>query len=162
MGCGCRGGNKFSNAPVRKVLSLEELKAKVSGGIRNTPIVSSVPARVPMIISNPIPEPIFKTVQLGIDPQTVSTSKKTVLLVAPCNNAEAKYLKNVVTKLVFIKKEIKDSMDFIEIEPTYLLNSQDVTMFPCTILISKKSFYKKYFNLFDVQRALDEFLALNE
>lgn len=162
MGCGCR--KQSSSKTINKTLTLEELRAKVSGVSKptNTQITKTQPNRQPRIIAGTPQETIFTTLQTKMDPYTIIPNRKMVLLITANNNVESKYIKTTITKLSSIRKEYKDTFSFVEIDKSYLLNTQDITSFPCTILINKTKIFKKYFSLFDVQKALDEFLALKD
>jgi hypothetical protein len=173
MGCGCGGKGQLQTLQPKKIISLEEMRSKVFSGIKHPSSVQqpdfptrTLPTitRQPVVIGNTVSpaDSIFQRLNQPIDPATVKTVKKTVLLVTVCGMAESKYIRNLIAKLTVIKKEFKESFNFIDTDKSYLLNCKDVTRFPCTILIGTKSLYKKYFGLFEVQKALDEFLSLKE
>lgn len=166
MGCRCGGGLLQGNQ-TKQALSVEDLREKIFSGSRSAfnPIPANLKpqtsVRTPVILdAAPKPkEVLFQTSSYNIDPSNFKVSKKTIIVFGTLDNAEFKYLKNIFTKIILTKIEYKNSFDLIEADKKYLINSQGVTTFPCTYLIDPKRIFQRHIALFDVQKALNEFLA---
>lgn len=163
MGCNCgkpAGSSKVTN--VAPALTATQLRKKLLPYLPVTQTKPSTILNMPSSPSRSMTLDIFKRLSSKLNPLIYKASMKTIILITKEGNAEGKYLKNLLSKFAVIRSEYQKSMEFLEIESSYLINPQDFTAFPTTIFITPNSVFKVATRLYDVPGALNEFYQLKQ
>ena len=162
MGCGCggKGSKQPFNLNPTKILTLSELRNKVEGRKSTQSQIVKKTISTPKIIDQPvIIKTIFKVILEKFNTNQ-NYPKKTIILITNNGSVESRYLRNLLNKFAVINNNYKEAFDFIEVNYTYLIDTEEFTKFPTTLFINKNKLFKKQIGIFDVKRALEEFFRL--